>query len=475
MNRLAFTASGTAGGLVSNGISFFLLIYYSQVVGLDPALTGSALLLALVVDAVSDPLVGRWSDRLRSRLGRRHPFLYAAVLPIPLCYYLLWRPPDLSPPALFLWLAGFTVALRLAVTMHTVPFNALLPELAPGYEDRTRLMNFSYAGGWFFGTLMAVSMYVWWLADSPDYPDGTGILRRAGYEQAGLITACALILCLVLAAAATHRHIPTLAAPPPERAAARRILAETLATLRDGSLAAILASTALTAAASGTATAMWAYMQPWFWGFDSTQTSSILAAQLASPLLAIALLPVASRGRDKKAVLIRLSVLSLLAGSGPVILSLLGAFPAAGHSALFPSMVAIGIVQVALIVMTSTVSASMVADIVDARAVVTGRREEGLVSSVLSFTGKVATGLGIWIGGLLLTAINFPTQADASSIDQSMVERLGWLYGPVLAVLYLLAIYVLRHYRLNRRRHEENLASLADEQTQSLPSPRRPD
>ena len=461
MNRTAFTASGTAGGLVSNGISFFLLIYYSQVIGLDPALAGSALLLALVVDAVSDPLVGRWSDRLRSRLGRRHPFLYGAVLPIPVCYYLLWAPPDLGQTAMFLWLAGFTVALRLALTMHTVPFNALLPELAPGYEDRTRLMNYSYAGGWFFGTLMAVSMYVWWLADTADYPDGAGILRRAGYEHAGLVTACALCLCLALAAAATHRHIPTLAPPPPGAASVRRVLGESLATLRDGSLAAIVASTALTAAASGTATAMWAYMQPWFWGFDSAQTSSILAAQLASPLLAVLLLPAASRGRDKKAVLIRLSVLSLLAGSGPVILALLGAFPPAGHSALFPLMVAIGVVQVALIVMTNTVGASMIADIVDARAVATGRREEGLVSSVLSFTGKVATGLGIWIGGLLLTAIDFPTDADVSAIDQEMVDRLGWLYGPVLAFLYVAAIYALRYYRLSRHRHQENLAMLA--------------
>lgn len=460
MNGVAFTASGTAGGLVSNGISFLLLIYYSQVVGLDPALAGSALLLALVVDAVSDPLVGRWSDRLQSRLGRRHPFLYGAVLPVPLCYYFLWAPPDLSQPAMFLWLAGFTVALRLALTMHTVPFNALLPELAPGYEDRTRLMNYSYAGGWFFGTLMAVAMYVWWLADTPDYPNGAGILRRAGYEQAGLITACALFLFLALAAAATHRHIPTLAAPPPEAVSTRRVLSESLATLRDGSLGAIVASTALTFAASGTATAMWAYMQPWFWGFDSTQTSSILAAQLASPLLAIALLPVLSRGRDKKAVLIRLSILSLLVGSGPVILALLGAFPPVDHATLFPLMVVVGVIQVALIVMTSTVSASMIADVVDARAVATGRREEGLVSSVLSFTGKVATGLGIWIGGMLLTAIDFPTDRDVSSIDQTMVDRLGWLYGPVLALLYLAAIYVLRHYRLSRHRHEQNLAAL---------------
>ena len=75
LDSLAFGASGTASGLVSNGVAYFLLIYYSQVVGLDPSLAGFALLLALVVDAVSDPLVGRWSDHIRTRLGRRHPFL----------------------------------------------------------------------------------------------------------------------------------------------------------------------------------------------------------------------------------------------------------------------------------------------------------------------------------------------------------------------------------------------------------------
>ena len=158
-NGLAFGASGTAGGFISNGIAYFLLIYYSQVVGLDPALAGFALLLALVFDAVSDPLVGRWSDRIRTRLGRRHPFLYASVLPVAVCYYCLWVPPAVSEAGLFAWLLAFTIGLRLSLTMHTVPFNALLPELAPDYDDRTRLMNYSVSAAWFFGTLISVAMY----------------------------------------------------------------------------------------------------------------------------------------------------------------------------------------------------------------------------------------------------------------------------------------------------------------------------
>ncbi|MCY3640845.1 MAG: MFS transporter, partial [Gammaproteobacteria bacterium] len=76
LTRASFAASGIAGGLVANGVSFFLLIYYSQVLGLDPALAGLAMMVSLAFDAVTDPLVGHWSDRLRHRLGRRHPFLF---------------------------------------------------------------------------------------------------------------------------------------------------------------------------------------------------------------------------------------------------------------------------------------------------------------------------------------------------------------------------------------------------------------
>jgi len=79
--KLSFAASGTASGLIGNGLSYFLLLYYSQVLGLDPALAGLAMMLSLIVDAVSDPLIGRGSDRLNTAL----------VGGIPSCLRLLYR------------------------------------------------------------------------------------------------------------------------------------------------------------------------------------------------------------------------------------------------------------------------------------------------------------------------------------------------------------------------------------------------
>lgn len=461
-NGLAFASSGTAGGMVSNGIAYFLLIYYSQVVGLDPALAGFALLLALVFDAVSDPLVGRWSDRVRTRLGRRHPFLYAAVVPVAVCYYCLWVPPELSEAGTFAWLLAFTIGLRLSLTMHSVPFNALLPELAPDYDERTRLMNYSVSAAWFFGTLISVAMYAWWLADTPEYPDGAGVLRREGYEDAGLVAAVAICVCYAVAAAATHRRIPTLARPPCRGPARSRPLAEIVTTLRDRNLVVLVASTVLGAAAGGTSSALWAYMQPWFWGLDSDGIRTILAAQLLAPPIAIALLPRVIQGSDKKARLIQLSVLAIFVVCGPVFLELVGAFPPGEHLLRFPLLVVFGVAQVVLAVMTAALAASMVADVVDARAVAVGRREEGLVMATLSFAGKVAGGMGVWMGGLVLTVIDFPNAGEIATLDREMIARLGWWYAPLLTFLYVASVAALRFYRLSRGEHQEHLTMLGE-------------
>ena len=90
--KLFYGVGSVAYGVKDNGFSFFLLLYYSQVLGLSPTLAGTALMLALLVDAISDPLVGYISDNWHSKWGRRHPFMYFAALPLaftPLPAYIL--------------------------------------------------------------------------------------------------------------------------------------------------------------------------------------------------------------------------------------------------------------------------------------------------------------------------------------------------------------------------------------------------
>src|SRR5215472_10422914 len=84
--RIVSGPGSVAFGTKDAGFNAFLLIYYNQVLGVRASLVSLAAAIALVVDALADPLIGEISDNWRSRLGRRHPFMYAAALPIALFY-----------------------------------------------------------------------------------------------------------------------------------------------------------------------------------------------------------------------------------------------------------------------------------------------------------------------------------------------------------------------------------------------------
>ena len=90
--KLAYGVGQAGEGVFGTGLSFFLLFYYSQILGLSPGLASTAIGLAVIADAFSDVIAGSVSDHWRSRLGRRHPFMYASFVPLSICFFLLFYP-----------------------------------------------------------------------------------------------------------------------------------------------------------------------------------------------------------------------------------------------------------------------------------------------------------------------------------------------------------------------------------------------
>ena len=172
-----------AYGIKDNGFAYLLLLFYGTVVGLEPALAGTALLVALVFDAFSDPVIGYWSDNTRSRWGRRHPFMYAAAIPVALCYSLLWQPPEWGDGALFAYLVIMAILIRTLITFYETPSSALMPELSADYDERTSIQAWRSFFGWAGGAGMAVFTYGFLLVTTEAYP--VGILNRDGYRTYG--------------------------------------------------------------------------------------------------------------------------------------------------------------------------------------------------------------------------------------------------------------------------------------------------
>ena len=115
---------------------------------------------ALILDAFVDPIVGSYSDNLRSRLGRRHPLMYASALPLGLALFLsLTRPTGASQTLLFVWLTATVIATRISMTFLLIPWSAMYAELSDDYAERSSIITWRYLVGWI--AVVALTFCTW--------------------------------------------------------------------------------------------------------------------------------------------------------------------------------------------------------------------------------------------------------------------------------------------------------------------------
>ena len=136
----------------------FYAIFITDVVGLEPRLASIAALVGITWDALNDPLVGIISDRIKTKWGRRRPFLLWFSIPFGLGFVILWwAPPFESQIALA---AFVTFAFMLSDTFQTlviVPLYALTPEITMDYDERTSLTGYRMFFNLFASLIIAVA------------------------------------------------------------------------------------------------------------------------------------------------------------------------------------------------------------------------------------------------------------------------------------------------------------------------------
>lgn len=142
----AFGEFAQSGGFnVALGFVFF---YYTAVLGLSGSLVGAALAISLAFDAAVDPLIGSWSDNIRSRFGRRLPPMAISAPLMLISLGLLFAPPSgLSHTGPFAWLTVTCVAVRSFISLFNVPYIALGAEMADGYAERSSVVAYRTIGG----------------------------------------------------------------------------------------------------------------------------------------------------------------------------------------------------------------------------------------------------------------------------------------------------------------------------------------
>lgn len=203
---VAYATGDGAASIVMNTIFGFSMMYYTKALGLDTRLAGIAMAVAVVWDAVVDPVMGHISDNTRSRFGRRHPYMLIGGVMTVVCSYAIWAVPSFfqTPHLLFWYLVGINLLLRAGAAVFLVPHGALGFEICTDYNQRSTLQGIR--NGFNMAVNLGASLLVWnvFLRNRGDI-DGTTI--PANYQRMGLAFALVALVFVLIVVFATRKYI----------------------------------------------------------------------------------------------------------------------------------------------------------------------------------------------------------------------------------------------------------------------------
>ena len=460
--KVAFGVGQIAEGIQAAVFLTFLLFFYNQVLGLSGTLSGLALAISLMFDAVTDPLLGNLSDAWHSKHGRRHPFMYVAALPLGLFFFLLFNPMVSGEWPLFWWLLTMTVCCRGAMTLYHVPHSALGAELSEDFNERTELVAWRHS----FGALSFIGVFLLgflvFFVPTADYPNGQ--LNPQAYGPFTGWLAIAMVLSVWYSAVGTRSRIPYLpSASASQRFTFGAVISDTVLAIKNPSFRSLIIGFAIIIVAFGAAGALGLYMLTFFWALGP---AAILLALLAGPLGSIVGYATSRRffnRFDKKVGVLIGAGIWLGAHGITVPLYLLGVFPPPGSTGILLVVSCFGALGALGIAYLLVGMGTMLADIADQHELTSDQRNEGIFFGAFSLTNKSSAALGSLIGGSALDLLSWPTGSairSAADVPPEVLVNLGLAWGPLALLLALPGLWFLNSYQLNREAHAAILSEL---------------
>ena len=413
---------------------------------MEPWLAGLIAWLARLVDAITDPLMGRFSDGLRWQAGRRRPFFLIGMLPLGFFFGLLWKTPYIEQGPMFLWYLAVYIGLALAMTVLSVPYMALIPEMARDYDERTALNTWRSAGA-VVGTMVAASLFK--LAEAL----GGGSI---GFERAGAWLAIALILPWPIVWAVSFER-KSIAARPQEPIwpAFKSVLRHP--TYRR--LSGIYLMTRIAMDLLGLAVPLFVIV--WL-----QRPSDVTWTLLSMLVIVIGSLPFwlrFARQREKHRI--------LALGGIWVICSLIFIFFGDPNWPRWTLFVVAGGLGAGYAVV-DLFPWAMLGEVIDEDELTSGHRREGVYNGIFTFIRKVGGASSYLLGGVALSWAGY--DGDITLQPDTAVWTIRLLGSLIPATCILIALGGLYGYPLTRARHAQIQEQL-DLRMQTLAEEGRPD
>ena len=456
--KIAFSTGALEEAAVS-AASIATMVFYNQVLGVSAYLCGIVFLIASIIDAVTDPLIGSLSDNFRSRWGRRHPFMLASVLPLGLGFYLLYAPPGgMSETFYFWWFLGMMALLRIGKTFYVVPHNALGAELTDDYHERTSIFGLNSVVGMIAGVLLSVFVLVVLFPTTEGYENG--LLNPHGYLSMALMGSVFICVTLLICVGGTRDQIPHLHNVQHQRIKLRDNLNDLVSLLTTPSYISICMAWLVMVVSFGILGVVGTYT--FLYGYDLTTEEMSIQRFFMIPGM-FAALPLAAwctRKLDKKRTVIYSSMVGATLVGLPHALKMIGFFPPNDSIWMLPCLFGSLFLGFLVLPVSTIVFDSQLADVADEHEYRTGRRAEGIVFSIRTFALKATGGLGGLIGGIGLEIIGFPQNATKDMLTTEMLNGLFFMTGPLYWIIVAAGMAFMAMYNLSEERHSEMMEEL---------------
>lgn len=399
--QLGLTMLGTCCGV-------HLLFFYSDVAHLDPAQAGLILFIGAVWDAITDPIMGTYSDTRRWAAGRRRPFFLPGATGAALSFLLLFSPASaLRDGPLFLYMLVLYLLFCTARTVVDVPYMALLPDLSPEYDERTRL------AGWRQGMSVIGDIIG---ALLPTILLGTLLTARGAYGLASLPMAAIAIGCVALGYRGTFERTVASSLLPASmnvRGFLRRMrpagdaqfspvawirtpLRTVLAPLWSAPAMILVVAYALVAVGQGFGVATFLFVTKYFF-HDTDMAETVMMFFFAGALLGIPVWIQATLRLAKKRAY-QVAIFGYLFSTLPIL------FCHVEDRGLFLlCMFGIGVCNTGIWMVPD----ALAPDVIEYHRLHRGDAQEGAFYGTWQFLRKSAVGLSPWIVGLTLKATGF--------------------------------------------------------------------
>lgn len=456
--QLSYGVGGAVEGVVYTAINFFLMFYMVVIIGLSPSSAGIILLVSLVIDALTDPIIGSCSDNSRSPGGRRHSFMILAIFPLSILLGLLFSiPAGLHETILFIYVLLINILLRLFLGIFAIPFLALSAELWPDYQVRSRIALIRC----FFFSLSTVG--VLYLAFSFFFDNAKGISDASAYPLFGWLAALLTLLCGLFSWNSTRgfkgyiRDSGVIAG-----FSIKKFLLDVVEMSRNGAFCRVVTGLLVAQAGTGIMFSMNLLTLTYFWKLSGDYIEAVMLAFPVGFFLGVPVAKLIISRVEKRTCIIISNVVMVLAYFFPAVFGFYGIIPVSTGLASAVLMLAMGLIG--LVSMTFAVAYfALIPDVVDEHDLMFNTRKEGVFFAVVVFSTKVSAGLGSVLAAFGLSLIGFSDDltTDVSMFPEDVALKMVLLWGLAPAVFYLLSTVLFSGYRISKKRHAEILEKLA--------------